>query len=61
MFPYVVLVDETKRGVDAKLKMWREALESKGFKISGTKTEYMKCNLRKIRSRSSEVRIENQY
>lgn len=25
------------------LKLWREALESKGFKFTGTKTERMEC------------------
>ena len=40
----IVLIDETKSGVNAKLEVWREALESEGFKISRTKTEYIKCN-----------------
>ena len=34
----IVLIDETKFGVNAKLDVWREVLESKGFKISKTKT-----------------------
>ena len=40
----IVLIDETKSGVNAKLEVWREALESRGFRISRTKTEYMECN-----------------
>ena len=40
----IVLVDELRDCVNAKLERWREALESKGFKISRTKTEYMNCN-----------------
>ena len=40
----IVLVNESRDGVNAKLKRRREALESKGFKISRTKTEYMDCN-----------------
>jgi hypothetical protein len=39
----VVLIDETQRGVTEKLELWRNSLESKGFRISRTKTEYMKC------------------
>ncbi|GMP51562.1 hypothetical protein CsSME_00017746 [Camellia sinensis var. sinensis] len=39
----IVLVDETKEGVNTKLEIWRKALESKGFRISRTKTEYMEC------------------
>ena len=38
----IVLVVETKVEVNAKLELWREALESKGLK-SRNKTEYMEC------------------
>jgi len=37
----IVLIDETREGVNAKLELWRGVLESKGFRISRTKTEYM--------------------
>ena len=37
----IVLVDETRSGVNAKLELWRETLESKGFRLSRTKTEYV--------------------
>ena len=43
----IVLVDETKVEVNAKLELWREALESKWLKISRNKTEYMKYNFSK--------------
>jgi hypothetical protein len=33
----VVLVDETREGVNGKLELWKDALELKGFKISRTK------------------------
>ena len=39
----IVLIDETTRGVNAKFEIWREAPESKGFKISRKKIEYMEC------------------
>jgi hypothetical protein len=38
----VVLVDESREGVNRKPELWRQTLESKGFRISKTKTEYMK-------------------
>ena len=41
----VVLVDESRAGVNRKLELWRRTLESKGFKLSRTKTEYMMCTL----------------
>jgi hypothetical protein len=40
----VVLVDESREGVNRKLELSRQTLESKGFRISRTKTEYMRCD-----------------
>lgn len=39
----VVLVDDSRTGVNKKLELWRQTLESKGFRLSRTKTEYMMC------------------
>jgi Reverse transcriptase (RNA-dependent DNA polymerase) len=39
----VVLIDESRIGVNQKLELWRQTLESKGFRLSRTKTEYMRC------------------
>jgi hypothetical protein len=36
----VVLIDETRVRVNIKLELWRQTLESQGFRLSGTKTEY---------------------
>ncbi|PHT71195.1 Cysteine-rich receptor-like protein kinase 11 [Capsicum annuum] len=38
-----VLIDESRRGVNDKLEVWRQNLEAKGFKLSRTKTEYLEC------------------
>jgi hypothetical protein len=40
----VVLVDESRMGVDEKLELWRWTLEEKGFRLSRSKMEYMKCD-----------------
>ena len=40
----VVLIDETRGGVNDKLEIWRQTLESKGFRLSRTKMEYLECN-----------------
>ena len=56
LFAYdIVLIDETKYEVNIKLKVWREALESKGFRISRTKTEYIKYNFNKSRNTNEET------
>jgi hypothetical protein len=40
----VILVDESRMGVDQKLELLRRTLEVKGFRLSRFKTEYMKCD-----------------
>ncbi|XP_060173953.1 uncharacterized protein LOC132604455 [Lycium barbarum] len=44
----IVLIDESRSGVNAKLEVWRQTLESKGFKLSRTKTEYLECKFSDI-------------
>jgi len=36
----IVLINETRDGLDSKLELWTHALESKGFKLNKSKTEY---------------------
>jgi hypothetical protein len=40
----VVLLDESRTGVDQKLELWRRIFEAKGSRLSRFKTEYMKCD-----------------
>ncbi|XP_009767208.2 uncharacterized protein [Nicotiana sylvestris] len=37
----IVVIDEIRGGVNVRLEVWR--LESKGFKLSRTNTEYLEC------------------
>ncbi|KAL0905238.1 hypothetical protein M5K25_027429 [Dendrobium thyrsiflorum] len=39
----ILLVDKTREGVEGKLELWRSTLESKGFRLSRSKTDYMIC------------------
>ncbi|VFQ65974.1 unnamed protein product [Cuscuta campestris] len=39
----IVLIDDTHEGLNDKLELWRLAHETKGFRISRNKTEYMEC------------------
>ncbi|KAF3675032.1 putative pre-mRNA-processing factor 6-like [Capsicum annuum] len=48
----VVLIGETRGCVNDKLEVWRQTLESKGFRLSRSKTEYLKCKF-------NDVRLEN--
>ena len=54
----IVLVEEEREDVNRKLEMWREALQSKGFRLSRNKTEYMECKFNKRQTdNGSEVKI----
>ena len=53
----VVLIDESRIGVNRQLELWRETLESKGFRLSRTKTEYMKCEFSGARSDDRDVTL----
>ncbi|KAJ4744373.1 Retrovirus-related Pol polyprotein from type-1 retrotransposable element R2 [Rhynchospora pubera] len=56
----VVLVDESRTEVDRKLELWRRTLESKGFRLSRTKTEYMGCEFSGIRPVDGDVCLDGQ-
>lgn len=40
----IVLVHETKEGVNANLKRWKQELKSRDIKLSWSNNEYMECN-----------------
>lgn len=42
------LINGTQNGVYAKLEVWRHTLESKGFKLSRTKTGYWDCKFNDV-------------
>ena len=55
----IVLEDESRDDVNKKLERWWEALESKGFKISRSKTKYMDCRSNGCIQRATTIlRIE---
>jgi len=39
----IVLIDETRQGVNDKLEHWRHSLKFRGFRVSRSKTEYLHC------------------
>ena len=44
----IVLEDETRHEVNVKLEIWRNTLESKGFRLSRTKIECINVSLIKV-------------
>ena len=53
-----VLVDESRAGVNRKLELWWETLESKDFRLSRTKTEYMRCDFGTTTHEEGDVSLE---
>jgi hypothetical protein len=56
----VALVDDSRTRFNRKLELWRQILESKGFRLSRTKTEYMRCCFSTTRNQEEEVRLDGQ-
>jgi hypothetical protein len=56
----VILVDESRTGVDQKLELWRRTLEAKGFRLSRSKIEYMKCDFSATTQEEWDVRLDGQ-
>ena len=48
----------SRAGVNRKLELWRRTLESKGFRLSRTKTEYMMCDFSAIRHEGGDVSLD---
>ncbi|VFQ76075.1 unnamed protein product [Cuscuta campestris] len=56
----IVLIDDTREGLNDKLELWHLALETKGFRISRNKTECMECRFSGRDTESEvEVRIDS--
>ena len=55
----IILVDETRVGVNTKLELWRQTLKSRGFRLSRDKTEHMECKFSKQGIRYYSIVILN--
>ncbi|WMV19220.1 hypothetical protein MTR67_012605 [Solanum verrucosum] len=47
----IVLIDETRDIVNTRLEVWRQTLESKGFRLNKPKSEYLKCKFSVVMSK----------
>ncbi|XP_070041164.1 uncharacterized protein [Nicotiana tomentosiformis] len=57
----IVLIDKTQGGVNARLEVWRQTLESKYFKLSKTKIKYLECKFSGVAQKLNEdVRLDSQ-
>jgi len=51
----IVLIDETREGLNDKLENWRHTLEPKGFRLSRSKTENLRCGFSGVEGGGGEV------
>nr|XP_009802111.1 PREDICTED: uncharacterized protein LOC104247724 [Nicotiana sylvestris] len=57
----IVLIDETRGGINERLEVWRHTLESKGFKLSRTKIEYLECKFSGVTQEADgDVKLDTQ-
>ncbi|KAJ7957491.1 Retrovirus-related Pol polyprotein LINE-1 [Quillaja saponaria] len=56
----IMLIYETREGLNSKLEMWRNALESKGLRLSRTKIEYIECNFSETRGDPNDIILDGQ-
>jgi hypothetical protein len=54
----VVLVDDSRMGVNRKSELWRQTLKSKGFRLSRTKIEYMRGGIGITTCEEEEVSLD---
>lgn len=40
----IVLIDETQAEVNEKVEIWRDIMDSKGFELRRSESEYVECN-----------------
>jgi len=52
------IIDDTRQGVNHKLERWRHTLESSGFRVSRSKTEYFYCCFSGRVDAEGEVRLD---
>ena len=51
----IVLIDKTRGGLSKRLERWRHSLEFKGFRLSRSKTEYIRCGFSGVERNGGEV------
>ncbi|XP_060210429.1 uncharacterized protein LOC132637342 [Lycium barbarum] len=56
-----VLINKMQSTGNARMQVWKQILESKGFRLHRTKTEYIECEFSVVTSEANvEVRLDSQ-
>ena len=54
----IVVINETREGVDGNMERWRHTLESRGYRVSRSRVEYLHCCFSGREDARGEVSIE---
>ena len=54
----IILIDETRQGVNEKLESWQFTLEARGFRLSRSKTKYLHCCFNGRTEKGGEVTLD---
>jgi hypothetical protein len=58
--PMMWVLIEERSGVSQKLELWRQTLEAKGFRLSRSKIEYIKCDFSAMGYEDGDVSLDGQ-
>ena len=53
----IVLIDETRIGLNDNLEKWRHTLESRGFRLGRFKTEHLRCEFNGVKGFGGKVTL----
>jgi len=51
----IVLIDKTRGGLNEKSEKWSHSLESRGFRLSTSKTAYLRCGFSGVERDGGEI------
>jgi len=54
----IIFIDENRDEINIRLEQWRHTLKSRGFKISRSKIEYLRCSFSGVEDDSGKVTID---
>jgi len=59
LFSTIVLINETRAGLNVKLEQWRHILKYWGFRLSKAKAEYLKCEFSGVEESNEEFTMDD--
>ena len=55
----IILIDQTREELNSKLEQWRRTLESRGIRLSKSKTGYLRCGFGRVEAGGEKVTMRS--